>query len=80
MNILSIRIGNCLRLTGENINEYIIVSDVNVNENKIIIHDKKKGWCLVIPSSKSHFGCKLKPIPHLSDLQNILSPLFTYFM
>lgn len=40
--------------------------------------DKEKGWCLVTSSPKGYFGCKLKPIPYLSDLQNTLSPLFTY--
>lgn len=140
MNISHIRIGNCLRLRGENLDEFVIVSDVNPNENKISVHnskdeiipidmnisnncilpipisdiilhklgyvneeksiyglspttiysqyfkdylieiimDKEKGWCLVTSSPKGYFGCKLKPIPYLSDLQNTLPPLFTY--
>lgn len=140
MNILQIRIGNCLRLTGQNLDEFVIVSEVNVNDNKIVVQDSKgdfipidmnissgfilpislseivlcklgyikeeraiyglpptnvysqyfgdyfveiindenRGWSLVVPSPDSTFACKLKPIVHLSDLQNTLSSLFIY--
>ncbi len=142
MNILDIKEGNCLRMIGQNLDEFVIVSGINIKENKIVVSDikgdpividmkisgnlispislsddilrklgyikesrtlyglpstdvysqyfgdflveiiycKEKGWCLVIPSSDSFFGCKSKPIPHLSDLQNILSQSFHYII
>ncbi len=140
MNILDIKEGNCLRMIGQNLDEFVIVSGINIKENKIvicdangesvsldmaiaakyilpiplsdtilcklgyikedravhgllsadvyslyfshftveIINDENRGWCLVIPSPNSFWGCKLAPTPNLSDLQNILSPLFIY--